>query len=323
MPENIDSDFKTRVLKFFKTLQISICSEIEELDNDGAIPFIKEEWNRTDISGGHGGGGISALLRNGNIFEQAGVNFSAVEGTLPADMVNKLLGINNSAQFFATGVSLVFHPFSPQIPTTHANVRYLEVNAKGLATQRWFGGGADLTPYLLYEEDATHFHAVLKEACDKHDEEFYSKFKKECDEYFYLPHRQEARGVGGIFFDYLGKNLASNEISYVEQFFPFVQSVGAAITAAYIPIVIRRKNLAYTSEEKQFQLFRRGRYVEFNLLYDRGTLFGLKTGGRTASILMSLPPQVHFHPSEPAPPSLEAVNLLKVVSSPRDWLDIK
>lgn len=283
---------------------------------DGAGLFKAEDWERTDVSGGHGGGGCSALMTKGSTFEQAGVNYSVVEGTLPKEMAFRLVGKMEEIPFFATGVSLVIHPHSPQVPTTHANVRYLEVGDK-----QWFGGGADLTPYLLYEEDAIHFHSVLKGVCDSYEPTFYSRFKAECDEYFYLPHRGECRGVGGLFFDYLGKggNDAAQPAD-ARDFFPFARAVGEAFVNAYVPIVERRKSVPFSQAEKEFQLLRRGRYVEFNLLYDRGTLFGLKTGGRTASILMSLPPEVRFTPYEPPPPNDRAAALLDVVRQPRDWL---
>ena len=225
-------------------------------------------------------------------------------------MTKKLLGTDGEAKFYATGTSLVLHPYSPMIPTVHANFRYLEVGNK-----KWFGGGSDLTPYYLFEEDARHFHKTAKNVCDKHDNCFYSQFKKECDQYFYLPHRKEARGVGGIFYDYLGKE----EPEKLENFFSFAKDYSESFLDSYLPIVERRKDEPWTETQKEFQLLRRGRYVEFNLIYDRGTLFGLRTNGRTESILMSLPPTVNWtYNYQPTAGSKEA-QLLEVLKNPRDW----
>ena len=281
----------------FTRLQDSICSALEEQDGKGT--FTSDTWKREG-----GGGGVSRVLLGGNVFEKAGVNWSSVAGELPADFADKIPGQGRA--FKATGVSLVLHPVSPMVPTTHANFRYLEKGDKC-----WFGGGADLTPYYFEREDAVHFHQVLKGVCDEHQPAAdYPRFKKWCDEYFYLPHRQETRGVGGIFFDYLAAD---------EKTFAFVKAAGEAFLPAYLPIVDRRRHRTYGERERHWQLVRRGRYVEFNLLYDRGTVFGLKTGGRTESILMSLPPHVRWEycsPVEPGSPEAHLVEHLK----PTEWL---
>ena len=269
---------KDKASNLFKQRQKEISAELELLD--GREKFITENWEYPS-----GGGGITKVLQDGDVIEKGGVNFSEVEGTLPATMCKRLLGEEKEYPFFATGISLVIHPRSPMIPTVHANFRYLEVKDK-----KWFGGGADLTPYYLFKEDASHFHSVWKEELDRHNKEYYPKFKKRCDEYFYLPHRKEARGIGGIFFDYLGKD----DVSEIESFFELVSDVSSRFIDAYLPIAKKRKEEKYTEHEKSFQLMRRGRYVEFNLVYDLGTQFGLKTSGRVESILMSLPPVVNW-----------------------------
>ncbi len=305
----MDNGLRSAAPAFFRSLQSDIISGLERVDGRGR--FGLDEWLRADSEVVKGGGGISRVLKNGAVFEQAGVNFSEVHGMLPAEMSEKLIGEARPAPFYATGTSLVIHPLSPLIPTTHANYRYLEVDGRS-----WFGGGGDLTPYYVFEEDARHFHTVLKAACDKHDAALYPKHKKACDEYFFLPHRGETRGVGGIFFDYVGKN---GERSLCD-IFAWVRDCGQSFLPSYVPIVERRKELRWTDEQRQFQLIRRGRYVEFNLLYDRGTLFGLKTGGRIESILMSLPPHVRWeYCYEPAPGSEEA-KLISILKAPREWI---
>lgn len=301
---------KEQASSFFQKLQQNICDAIEQVD--GKSRFESDHWERVDtISGKKGGGGHTRIIRNGSVFEQGGVNFSAVHGLLPEIMKQKL-GILNSEtpEFFATGVSLVIHPFSPKVPTVHANFRYFEVG-----DICWFGGGADLTPYVLEEEDATHFHDVLKKACDRYSPEYYPLFKQECDTYFYLPHRKETRGVGGVFFDYLGKEPGSN----IEQYFDFVRGVGDSFVEAYIPIVEKRKSEEWSDRQKKFQLLRRGRYVEFNLVYDRGTQFGLATGGRTESILMSIPPEVNWQYEADIAVTEEEQKLISVLQSPKNW----
>jgi coproporphyrinogen III oxidase len=244
------------------------------------------------------------VLEEGLVFEKAGVNFSAVHGNLPEQFASKI-PLGTGTEFFATGISLVFHPRSPMVPAVHANFRYFE---KGDAA--WFGGGTDLTPCYPYPEDAAHFHRTLKQACDVHDIEFYPRFKKWCDEYFALPHRGEMRGIGGIFFDYVQGDP--------EKHFAFVQGLGDTFLDAYLPIATRRMHEPYGESERQYQLYRRGRYVEFNLLYDRGTIFGLETRGRTESILMSMPPLVRWvYDFKPAPGSREEKAL--EFFQPRDW----
>ncbi|MCO6432468.1 MAG: oxygen-dependent coproporphyrinogen oxidase [Deltaproteobacteria bacterium] len=304
---------RDKAVALFKKLQAEICGALEQ--SDGKAKFTSDRWDRSDLSGAHGGGGDSRVLTAGAVFEQAGVNFSEVYGYLPDDMSEKLTGRREKLPFFATGVSLVIHPYSPMVPTTHANFRYLEVD-----NLSWFGGGMDLTPYYLFEEDARHFHRVAKEACDRHDSQYYPAFKKWCDEYFYLPHRGETRGIGGIFFDYLGKELNEKQDVKKESILNFVADSGQSFTKAYIPIVERRKGLRYSEQQKEFQLLRRGRYVEFNLLYDRGTLFGLKTGGRTESILMSMPPLVRWSYNYAPPSGSEESRLLQVLMKPCEWI---
>lgn len=302
-------EYRQEAPRFFKELQSDICAALEKFESSKR--FSSDIWERPDLSQGYGGGGDTRVLSEGQVFERAGVNFSQVEGHLPADMSKKLVGADSEQPFFATGTSLVIHPLSPLVPTTHANFRYLEV-----ADKCWFGGGMDLTPYYLFEEDATHFHSVAKQACDKHDENYYVRFKEWCDQYFYLPHRAEARGIGGLFFDYLGRD----EEDALDRIYAFVQDAGRAFLKAYIPIVERRFRLESNQQQRDFQLLRRGRYVEFNLIYDRGTQFGLATGGRAESILMSLPPLVRWeYCFEPEPGSAEA-RLLEVVRTPRTWV---
>ena len=282
---------------FFEGLQTRICDGLEAEDGSGR--FQHDAWQRPG-----GGGGLSRVLVDGAVFEKAGVNFSSVHGELKPDFAASLPG--DGLAFFACGVSLVLHPKSPRVPTVHANFRCLRRGAT-----LWFGGGADLTPYYPEREDVVHFHRTWKTVCDRHDVAFYPRFKKWCDEYFYLPHRGETRGVGGLFFDQLPS-----------EHFAFVRDAADAFLEAYVPIVARRKQEGWGERERQFQLLRRGRYVEFNLLYDRGTVFGLKTDGRTESILMSLPPLVRWeYDAQPPAGSDEAA--LADWLRPRDWLDEK
>jgi coproporphyrinogen III oxidase len=292
-----------RASQLFRGLQSDICRALAEAD--GAADFSSDPWTREG-----GGGGVARVLSEGAVFEKAGVNWSSVEGELPADFAKQLPG--EGRHFRASGVSLVLHPRSPMIPTTHANFRCLE---KG--DRLWFGGGADLTPYYLWRDDAVHFHRTLAEVCDRHRPiGDYERFKTWCDDYFFLPHRSETRGVGGLFFDYLGAPDFD-----AEAVFAFVGAAGAAFTSAYVPIVERRRAEPWGEAERTWQLQRRGRYVEFNLIFDRGTTFGLKTGGRTESILMSLPPLVRWdYQVEPAPDSREAELIAALVKGTR-WLD--
>lgn len=296
------SDLFERAAKFFHELQTDICRALAELD--GAKEFGADAWQRPG-----GGGGVARVLEGGALFEKAGVNWSNVEGDLPAELASHMPGTGTS--FRAAGVSLVLHPRSPMVPTTHANFRCI---AKGDTI--WFGGGADLTPYYFHREDAVHFHQTLADACDRHKPVGdYDRFKAWCDEYFFLPHRNETRGVGGVFFDYLG---AKGEHP-PESVFAFVQDIGQSFIAAYRPIVERRSGDAYGDMERTWQLRRRGRYVEFNLLYDRGTIFGLKTNGRIESILMSLPPLARWdYDISPQPGSPEAELIAHLRATP--WL---
>ncbi len=284
---------------YFRELQDRICANIERVD--GGTHFREDSWEREG-----GGGGRSRILENSTIFEKAGVNFSEVFGEMDAAFANHLPG--EGTRFTATGISLVLHPRSPHIPTVHANFRFL---TRGSAS--WFGGGADLTPYYPVLEDVTHFHRTWKAVCDRHANlANYDKMKRDCDEYFHLKHRNEARGVGGFFFDYTGADR-------LDATFAFVKDAGEAFVSSYVPIVERRKSLAWTAEQRLFQEYRRGRYVEFNLVYDRGTIFGLKTNGRTESILMSLPPVVRYiYDYQPAAGSPEA-ELTDYWLKPKDW----
>ncbi len=294
------------VKAYLLDLQERICAELEA--EDGGAKFIEDAWQREQ-----GGGGRTRVLSDGAAFEQAGVNFSEVfGGQMPASATAhrpELAGRN----FHAMGVSLVIHPHNPYVPTSHANVRFFIAEKEGEEPIWWFGGGFDLTPYYPFEDDAVHWHRVAREACEPFGKEVYPKFKKWCDEYFVLKHRNETRGVGGLFFDDL------NEWGF-EQSFAFMQSVGDHYIKAYRPIVARRKDNEYGTRERDFQLYRRGRYVEFNLVYDRGTLFGLQTGGRTESILMSLPPLVRWQYNyQPEPGSPEAL-LYERYLKPQEWL---
>jgi coproporphyrinogen III oxidase len=285
---------------YFMDLQERICRGLAELDSEAA--FREDNWQREG-----GGGGRSRVLEDGALFEKAGVNFSDVRGEMSESFASQVPGAGRN--FTAAGISLVLHPRSPLIPTVHANFRYLTKGEK-----RWFGGGADLTPYYPYREDVIHFHRVWRRACEKHAPLVdYRRLKKACDDYFFLAHRNEPRGVGGIFFDYLEGDL--------EAVFAFVRECGDSFLDAYLPIVERRKHEAFTEQQREFQEYRRGRYVEFNLLYDRGTVFGLKTGGRVESILMSLPPTVRWrYDWHPEPGSREA-ELYDVYLKPRDWAE--
>ena len=289
--------WRERTSTYFKNLQDTICKRLESVDGRA---FREDLWSREG-----GGGGRTRVLEGGSVFEKGGVNFSEVSGDLPPEFAAKIPRGEGTA-FFATGISLVIHPASPMVPTVHANFRYLE---KGNAA--WFGGGMDLTPYYPRVEDAQHFHRTIKAACDRHNASLYPKFKQWCDEYFFLKHRGETRGVGGIFFDYLDNEL--------EPDFAFVSSVGDSFLDAYVPIVERRRGETFSEQQRQYQLYRRGRYVEFNLLYDRGTIFGLETRGRTESILMSLPPLARWvYDFKPEPGSLEERNM--EFFKPRDWV---
>ncbi len=299
-----------QVKTYLLSLQQNICDQLEAVD--GKAGFIKDEWKKPDNSGN----GITRVLTNGTVFEQAGVNFSIVHGDNMPASATALRPELAGRSFSALGVSLVIHPLNPYAPTSHANVRFFIAEKEGEEPIWWFGGGFDLTPYYGFDEDAILWHQTAKDACDPFGDDTYLKYKKWCDDYFYMKHRDEQRGIGGLFFDDL------NEGGF-DQCFAFMQSVGNSYIKAYRPIVERRKDTPFTDHERQFQLYRRGRYVEFNLVYDRGTLFGLQTGGRTESILMSLPPLVRWeyqHTPEPGTPEAE---LYERYIKPQDWLGLE
>jgi len=295
---------KKEIEDWFKSFQDELCQMLETAD--GGTLFQEDVWQHHQS-----GGGRSRVIENGNVLEKGGVNFSAVSGSLPDKAAAALLLPDN--EFFATGVSVVLHPASPMVPITHMNVRYFEAG-NGMA---WFGGGIDLTPIYINLKQAADFHRILKQVCDKHHQTYYPEFKTWADEYFYIPHRQETRGVGGIFFDRL---QANSEIS-IEQRFAFVKDVASAFGPWYTGIIAENRHLPYEQQQKEWQYLRRGRYAEFNLVNDRGTKFGLETGGRTESILMSLPPQAawvyNFQP-EPGSPEEETLNYLK---KDIDWVN--
>jgi coproporphyrinogen III oxidase len=304
-------EFRDRWIGHIYSLQDRICGALEELD--GKAVFATDDWQREG-----GGGGVTRVIAGGNVFEKGGVNSSVVWGKV-TDTMRSQLGLSNSGyQWFACGLSLVIHPLNPYVPTTHANWRYFELyDEEGNVTDRWFGGGSDLTPYYLFGEDARHFHQTFKEAMDPFGKEWYPKYKQWCDEYFVNKHRNnEMRGIGGVFYDH----LRPADDAAAEQLFAFQQAGGQAFLPAYLPIVEKRKDLPYGQRETEWQEIRRGRYVEFNLIHDRGTLFGLKTNGRTESILMSLPPRARWgYDHRPAEDSPEAL-LLDACLHPREWL---
>ncbi|PSB00794.1 oxygen-dependent coproporphyrinogen oxidase [Merismopedia glauca] len=323
----IPADSRQRAKKLVQDIQDKICQGLEELD--GKAKFREDNWSRSE-----GGGGRSRVIRDGGVFEQGGVNFSEVWGdTLPAAILSQRPEAAGHG-FFATGTSMVLHPRNPYVPTVHLNYRYFEAGPIW-----WFAGGADLTPYYAYAEDAIHFHQIHKRACDAHHPEYYPTFKLWCDEYFYLKHRQEQRGIGGIFFDYQDGNgelyrgpypdspaaAYSRQIGNVssswEDLFAFVQSCGDAFLPAYLPIAQKRKDTPYGDRERNFQLYRRGRYVEFNLLYDRGTVFGLQTNGRTESILMSLPPLTRWEYGYQPEANTPEAKLTELFLQPQDWVN--
>ena len=275
---------------------------------DSTLELIEDEWTRDA-----GGGGRSRVMREGEVFEQAGINFSHVYGPSlpPSASANRPELAGRSFQ--AMGNSLVIHPLNPYVPTTHMNIRFFIAEKDDEAPIWWFGGGFDLTPYYGFEEDARHWHATAKKACIDFGDDVYAKYKKWCDEYFYLKHRDEPRGIGGLFFDDL------NEWGF-DRCFGFMQSIGDHFLRAYMPIVERRKDTPYGEREREFQLYRRGRYVEFNLVYDRGTLFGLQSGGRTESILMSLPPRVRWQYNWHPDSGTAEAELYEVYLQPREWV---
>ncbi len=343
-------------IDFIYSLQDKICKAIEEVD--GKATFKEDEWQRAE---GKGGGGLTKVIANGNVFEKGGVNTSVVYGKINDKMRSQLqiLSSVKNGAWFAAGLSLVIHPVNPFIPTIHCNYRVFELYEDDMFIDRWYGGGTDLTPYYLFEEDAKHFHLTYKNVCDEFDSSFYPEFKKECDDYFVNTHRNnERRGIGGIFYDHKREDRppqtppkeglttaqsspienhnkkfisSSNEVSAqvvptdrdrkgADFWMSFGKACGEAFIPAYIPIVEKRKNISYNENHKHWQEIRRGRYVEFNLIHDRGTIFGLKTGGRTESILMSLPPTVRFEYDYHPEPGSEEDKLLQVCLNPREWV---
>jgi coproporphyrinogen III oxidase len=293
------------VRNYFLELQNRITEKLQE---EESVSFVEDQWNRDE-----GGGGQSRILENGELFEKAGINFSDVQGKhLPASATDKRPNLEN-ASFRAMGISLVFHPRNPFVPTCHMNLRHFSVFKDDEEITWWFGGGYDLTPYYGFEEDAIHWHRTAHDACEPFGKNIYPKFKEACDRYFYLPHRKEPRGIGGVFFD------DYNEVDF-EHSFALTQSIGDSFLPAYIPIVAKRKNTPYSDTHRNFQCYRRGRYVEFNLIYDRGTLFGLQSNGRTESILMSLPPQVNWTYNYTPDSNSEEALLYQNFLIEKDWL---
>jgi coproporphyrinogen III oxidase len=306
---------KEEIRDWFMSLQIGICEKLEAADGGGK--FVGDEWSRPG-----GGGGVSRVLAHGKIIEKGGVNFSAVWGETP-DATLRLLKLpvpegGGQSQFFATGVSAVLHPINPMVPIIHMNVRYFEVQPGGYSQNPiwWFGGGIDLTPHYVIEEDARHFHLALKAVCDRHHPSYYTDFKKWADDYFFVRHRGETRGVGGIFFDYLKGEGGFTK----ESRFEFVKSVGDAFAPVYTGLMTKNHLLPYADPQKQWQYLRRGRYVEFNLVWDRGTKFGLETDGRTESILMSLPPQANWEYNHKAAPGSDEEKTISFLRKGIDWV---
>ncbi|KAF8245808.1 Coproporphyrinogen oxidase [Wilcoxina mikolae CBS 423.85] len=307
---------RLRMEAMIREKQKEIVDVLEKLDGK---KFLVDAWER---EGGNGGGGTSCVLQDGNVFEKAGVNISVVYGKLPPAAVQSMRAHHKSIDpsiesidFFATGLSMVLHPKNPMAPTVHLNYRYFEtMNEDGTPKSWWFGGGTDLTPSYLFDEDAIHFHRTLKEACDRHDPEYYPRFKKWCDDYFFVKHRNESRGIGGIFFDDL-------EDKDPEQFLSFVTDCLSSFLPGYLPIIQKRKDLPFTQAEKDWQQLRRGRYVEFNLVNDRGTKFGLNTpSSRIESILMSLPLTARWQYMHAPEPGSREHRMLEVLRSPREWV---
>ncbi|XP_051157658.1 oxygen-dependent coproporphyrinogen-III oxidase [Leptopilina boulardi] len=308
------NDMKTKMELFIMKIQAEFCDKLEEQEEMNQT-FIVDRWTRKE-----GGGGITCVLQDGTVFEKAGVNISVVSGTLPPGAIQQMRArgknlAEGSLPFFAAGISAVIHPRNPMVPTIHFNYRYFEIENKDGSKQWWFGGGTDLTPYYLDEADAKHFHKTLKIACDKHNSSYYKKFKKWCDDYFFIPHRNESRGVGGIFFDDL-------DTPNQNEAFEFVKSCAESVIPSYIPLVKKNKKKGYGFLERQWQLLRRGRYVEFNLIYDRGTKFGLHTpGARYESILMSLPLTAKWQYMHEPETDSEEDKLLQVLKKPKEWIE--
>lgn len=293
---------KQSIQEWFQDLQDQICSALEQ--EDGKATFKQDQWERPG-----GGGGKSRVITEGNVIEKGGVNFSAVHGPTPEKILSALN--LDAADFFATGVSIVMHPVSPLVPIIHMNVRYFEMSNGTY----WFGGGIDLTPHYVVEEDAKTFHEALKSTCDRFDQGYYTKFKKWADDYFYIKHRQETRGIGGIFFDRLSGKTDEEKLS----FWQFVQAVGETFAPLYTQLIAKNKDLPYGPTQETWQRLRRGRYVEFNLVYDKGTKFGLDTDGRTESILMSMPPMAKWEYDHQVEPKSAEANTLSLLKKDIDW----
>ncbi|MBL7919432.1 MAG: oxygen-dependent coproporphyrinogen oxidase [Bacteroidia bacterium] len=311
---------KETITTWLKNLQDDICSSLERAD--GQSKFIEENWTRAE-----GGGGRTRIIKNGNVIEKGGVLFSAVSGDAPdflfkegehsASPLPSLKEREQKPQFFATGVSIVIHPKSPMVPIIHMNIRYFEMDGN----IKWLGGGIDLTPHYIVDEDAKFFHTKLKAVCDNHNSSYYAKFKKWADDYFYINHRKETRGIGGIFFDRLNKDAESDSYRMnFEQNFAFWQDVGKAFAPIYTELIARNKNKSFTEKNKDWQLLRRGRYVEFNLVYDKGTKFGLETNGRIESILMSLPKMAGWEYDFKPEKNSEEERTLSLLKKGIDWV---
>ena len=296
-----------QVKKYLVNLQESICSDLESLD--GGTVFEKDHWTKKDGNGS----GITSVICDGNVFEKGGVNFSIVEGNKMPNSATALRPELEGRKYTALGVSLVLHPHNPYVPTVHSNVRFFVAEEPEKDPVWWFGGGFDLTPFYGFDEDAVHWHTTAKKACLPFGEKVYSQYKKWCDDYFYLEHRNEQRGIGGLFFDDL------NEGGF-DRCFEFMKSVGDHFSEAYLPIVVKRKDTPYGEKERDFQLYRRGRYVEFNLIYDRGTLFGLQSKGRTESILMSMPPEVKWSYQFQVEKDSQEGKLYNHYLKPKEWI---
>jgi len=299
---------KNQFYTYIQNLQETITKALEK--EDGGASFKEDIWERKE-----GGGGRSRIIENGATIEKGGINISAVHGPLP-DSMQAYFNVGE-VDFFACGLSLVIHPKNPMAPTVHANCRYFEMyDTNKNCVDQWFGGGLDLTPYYLFNEDSRHFHEQCKKACDLHHPDFYNTFKEKCDTYFYNKHREEARGVGGLFFDY----LKANETFTIKDRYDFTTTIGDSFIEAYIPILNKRKNLDFTPENRTWQEIRRGRYVEFNLVHDKGTLFVLKTNGRMESILMSLPPTVQWRYDHHPKQGSKEEELLNILKNPKSWI---
>lgn len=303
---------KEAIAERFKQIQDSICQQLETAD--GQARFEEDNWLRDDpaAGAGKGGGGRTRVICKGTILEKGGVNFSAVQGKTPANILQALK--IPEADFFATGVSIVMHPQSPMIPIIHMNIRYFEMS-NGLW---WFGGGIDLTPHYVVKEDAVWFHQQLKQICDRHEQDYYKRFKQWADDYFFIKHRKESRGIGGIFFD----RLQSQEPEGKEKLFRFVEEVGKSFAPIYTRLIEKNKNLPFGKKEQEWQKIRRGRYVEFNLVWDKGTKFGLDTDGRTESILMSLPPLASWEYNFQAEKGSPEAMTLHYLQKKTDWLSL-